>query len=84
MGSFTTEEDALAYGKNIADLVYTRLDLIVVRGGVWLHPVVLNSDASATIKKYFPNAKRLEQMYNSPALLHNMKKSEKKLATTGN
>jgi hypothetical protein len=84
MGGFTTEFEALVYGKDIAERVYPRLDFFVVQGGVWIHPVLLNSTSACAIKKYFPNVKQLEEMHNSPSLLYDSTKAQRSSLASGN
>ena len=73
-----TEEEAEGYARDIAERVYTRLELVVVAGGVWIYPSLLGSTAAAGIHTIYPNAKTLESIVNSPFMHHNKSTEEMK------
>ena len=64
-GSFEKEEDAMRYAKDVLCTRYSKLQLLVVEGGKWLYPRVLNDEDALKIATCFPNAPKLESIINA-------------------
>jgi hypothetical protein len=64
-GSFEKEEDAMRYAKDVLCMRYSKLQLLVVEGGKWLYPRVLNDEDALKIANFYPNAPNLESIINA-------------------
>jgi hypothetical protein len=74
--STTTESQANAYALSISEELYTHIDLLVVEGGQWIYPHLLDSQKLDNLKCFYPGARRLQEIIDGVDLAKQTDKAE--------